>query len=195
MAYSFLETFLGSLLKSFPSSRLSMIQLSSRAKAITLVLALLLVTFLSVGVAFSTAHTYFPLAVLGVFYGIMLSYPATKILGPKLQSALGGLLGGISLGNLSNKVATGTSAIRSVSQFINNSVQQILGTFPGISKSQYLEDGVVLCIWMALITMFLVIGINAYYQGESPKDALAATDSVVAHEPIPPIAQEHAAGG
>ena len=195
MAYSFLETFLGSLLKSLPSSRLSRIQLSSRAKAIILVLSLLLVSFLLGWIAFATSHAYLPLAVLGVFYGVMLSYPATKILGPKLQSALGGLLGGISLGNISNKVATGTSAVRSLSQFINTSVQQIFRTFPEISKAQSLEDGTVICIWMALITMFLVIAINAYYQGDISKDSALAPGPVAAtHDPISPVAQGQAAG-
>ncbi|MGC2744329.1 MAG: hypothetical protein WA672_14160, partial [Candidatus Angelobacter sp.] len=134
---------------------------SRRFKAIVIVLSLLVVTFLMGWAAFFTSHEYLPLAVLGVFYGVMLSYPATKLLGPKLQSALGGLLGGISVGNISSKVATGTSAVRSLSRFINSTVQQLIILVPD-PKAQSLEDGIVVCIWMALVTMFLIIATNAY---------------------------------
>ncbi|HEY1936686.1 MAG TPA: hypothetical protein VGJ33_01990 [Candidatus Angelobacter sp.] len=171
MSYSLLENALVSLLKSLPTGLLARIQLSSRAKAIAIVLSVLLITFLLGWAAFSTAHEYLPLAALGVFYGVILSYPATKVLGPRLQSALGGLLGGISLGNVSSKVATGTSAIRALSKFINNTVQQVIIVVPD-PKAQTLEDGIVLCIWMSLVTMFLIIATNAYL-GDRPIAAVA----------------------
>ena len=164
MAYSFLENAVSSLLQSLPSSLLAKIQSSSRIKAISIVLLLLLVSFAMGWIAFFTSHKYLPLAVLGVFYGILLSYPATKLLGPRLQSALGGLLGGISLGNVTSKVTSGTTIIRSLSKFINTSVQQVMASLPG---AQFLEDGIVICIWMTLVTMFLIIATNAYL-GEGP---------------------------
>src|SRR5690242_7525503 len=156
MPYSFLESALVPVLKRLPSSLIAKMQ-SRRIKAIVIVLSLLLSTFVMGWIAFATSHAYLPLAALGVFYGVMLSYPATKLLGPRLQSALGGLLGGISLGNISNRVAIGKSAIRSLAQFISTTVQQVVSSLPNNSKAQPLEDGVVLCIWMAIVTMFLII--------------------------------------
>jgi hypothetical protein len=153
---------------------------SRSIKAIVIVLSLLLCTFVMGWIAFATSHTYLPLAALGVFYGVMLSYPATKLLGPRLQSALGGLLGGISLGNISSRVATGTSAVRSLSKFITTTVQQVLTNLPGAGQAQFLEDGVVLCIWMAIVTMFLIIATNAYL-GEGP----AVAKAPVAPAPVP----------
>jgi len=161
MPYSLLENVLVLALKRLPSSLLAKMQ-SRSVKAIVIVLSLLLSTFLMGWVAFATSHSYLPLAALGVFYGVMLSYPATKLLGPRLQSALGGLLGGISLGNIGSRVAKGESVIRSLSKFITTTVGQVLATVPAAGKDQALEDGVVLCIWMAIVTMFLIIATNVY---------------------------------
>jgi hypothetical protein len=178
MPYSLLENALVLVLKRLPASLLAKMQ-SRSIKAIVIVLSLLFSTFLMGWIAFATSHAYLPLAVLGVFYGVMLSYPATKLLGPRLQSALGGLLGGISLGNIGNRVAIGKSAIRSLAQFISTTVQQVVSSIPGDPKAQLLENGVVLCIWMAIVTMFLIIATNAYL-GEGP----AAVKSTV--NPAPP---------
>lgn len=178
MPYSFLESALVSVLKRLPSSLIAKMQ-SRRVKAIVIVLSLLLSTFLMGWAAFATAHTYLPLAVLGVFYGVVLSYPATKLLGPRLQSALGGLLGGISLGNIGSRVAKGESVVRSLSKFITSTVGQVLASVPGGGKVQFLEDGVVLCIWMAIVTMFLIIAVNVYL-GESTASAKAPVAPAVA---------------
>jgi hypothetical protein len=165
MPYSLLENVLVLALKRLPSSLLAKMQ-SRSVKAIAIVLSLLLSTFLMGWVAFVTSHSYLPLAALGVFYGVILSYPATKLLGPRLQSALGGLLGGISLGNIGSRVAKGESVIRSLSKFITATVAQVLANVPGNGQDQVLENGVVLCIWMAIVTMFLIIATNVYL-GES----------------------------
>jgi hypothetical protein len=138
---------------------------------------LLLSTFLMGWIAYATSHTYLPLAALGVIYGVVLSYPATKLLGPRLQSALGGLLGGISLGNIGNRIANGESAVKSLSKFITNTVGQVLSDLPGVGKAMLLEDGLVLCIWMAIVTMFLLIAVNLYF----------AESTATAKAPVAPV--------
>jgi hypothetical protein len=183
MPYSFLESALVPVLKRLPSSLIAKMQ-SRSIKAIVIVLSLLLSTFLMGWIAFATSHPYLPLGVLGVFYGVMLSYPATKLLGPRLQSALGGLLGGISLGNIGSRVAKGESAVRSLSKFITNTVGQVLSNLPGGGKAQFLEDGVVLCIWMAIVTMFLIIATNVYL-GESTAAVKAAVAPGAPGAPAP----------
>lgn len=188
MSYSLLETALVSVLRRLPSSLFAKMQ-SSRIKAIVIVLSLLLFTFVMGWIALATSHMYLPLAALGVFYGVMLSYPATKLLGPRLQSALGGLLGGISLGNLSNRIVVGESAIRALSKFITTTVQQVISSLPNDPKASILEDGVVLCIWMAIVTMFLIIATNAYL-GEGP----AFGKSAPAPAPAPAAPANNAIG-
>jgi hypothetical protein len=185
MPYSLLENALVLVLKRLPSSLLAKMQ-SRRFKAIAIVLSLLLSTFVMGWIAFATSHIYLPLAVLGVFYGVMLSYPATKLLNPRLQSALGGLLGGISLGNISTKVASGKSAIRALSQFITTTVQSVISNLPGSGKAQFLEDGIVLCIWMAIVTMFLFIATNAYL-GESTAAVKTSVAPTPAPAPVPAV--------
>jgi hypothetical protein len=182
MPYSLLENALVSVLKRLPSSLMAKMQ-SRSVKAIVIVLSLLLSTFLMGWIAFATLHTYLPLTVLGVFYGVMLSYPATKLLGPRLQSALGGLLGGISLGNIGSRLAKGESAIRSLSKFITTTVGQVLSNLPGDGKAQFLEDGIVLCIWMTIVTVFLIIAANVYL-GESTA-AVKAAVAPGAPAPVP----------
>jgi hypothetical protein len=149
-------------------------EIPSHIKAIAIVLLVFLVTFYVAWIVVHTEHTYIPLGTLGVFYGIVLSYPATMLLGPQLQSALGGLIGGISLGTLSHKMAYGTTSIRYLSRFIStnvkDAVEATVGPYP---HAEFLENGIVLCIWMALITMLLVIAINAYLKRGSA-DAKAA---------------------
>jgi len=186
MSYSLLENVLVLALKRLPSSLLAKMK-SRRFKAIAIVLSLLLSTFIMGWISFATAHAYLPLAALGVFYGTMLSYPATKLLSPRLQSALGGLLDGISLGNLSSRIATGESAIKSLSRFITTTVQQVFTNLPVAGKTQFLEDGVVLCIWMAIVTMFLLVATNACL-GESTTAAKTDADYVTPSAPTPATA-------
>jgi hypothetical protein len=176
MSKSLLENVWVLALKRLPSSLLARMH-SRRFQTIAIVLSLLLSTFAMGWIAVATSHAYLPLAGLGVFYGTMFSYPAIKLLSPRLQSALGGLLGGISLGNISNRIATGESAVRSLSRFIAATVQQVFTNLPGIEKAQFLEDGVVLCIWMAIVTMFLFVAANAYL-GEGSTPAKTAVGSV-----------------
>lgn len=190
MSYSLLENVLVLALKRLPSSLLAKMQ-SRRIKAIGIVLSLLLCTFAMGWVAVTTSHAYLPLTALGVFYGVMLSYPATTLLGPRLQSALGGLVGGIGLGNLSTRLATGESFVRALSRFIATTVQQALSGL-GIATPPYLEDGVVLCIWMAIITTFLLIAVNVYL-GESTPAVKAAVTSVTSSAPAPVLAPAAAA--
>src|SRR5258708_33753281 len=92
MYTSILESFVSLAVKHLNISTLTRIHFSRKGRAIALVLLVLGVSFVAGAIAFFTPHAYLPLALLGVFYGVFLSYPATKLLGPKLHAALGGLL-------------------------------------------------------------------------------------------------------
>jgi hypothetical protein len=158
MSYSVVNAIFSTSPKSEPHSS---VPISPQTKAVTIVLLVLSVSFLMVWAAFCSPHKYLPLAGLGIFYGFILSYPAITLLGPRLQSAIGGLLGGISLGNISSKIAYGTTTIRAISQFCATTVKDLLIILGVEPKAEFLEDGIVICIWMALATMILVIFTNA----------------------------------
>lgn len=166
------------------ASILRRIHQSKKLKATVLVLSLLLATFMAGSIAFHTTHAYIPMLALGVFYGMILSYPATKFLSPKLQSALAGMLGGISLGNVSSKVASARSAILALSKQISDTVQQLAGAIPGSNAmSPYIEAGICFCVWTTLITVFLMVVVQAYL-GEDIKSS--APDAALPPPPANP---------
>lgn len=145
------------LMKLFPSPR------SQRARAISIVLSLLVFSFGMVSVALSTHHKYLPLAVLGIIYGVLLSYPATALTGPKLQSALGGALGGFSVGNMVHRINHTLSSIELLAQWIAAAINQVLaGLQIPPQTGNVLRDGIVLCLAMAIVTMLLIIATNIY---------------------------------
>ena len=139
---------------------------------------LLLFSFLMGWMAFISYHKYLPMAVLGIFYGVVLSYPATMLLGPKLQSALGGALGGFSVGNISHLINHTTSSIEFLAQLIASAVQQILAAFQIDLKADFLVDGILLCLCLAIVTMLLIIVTSVYLTNDSRREAAAP-------EPLP----------
>ena len=145
------------LMKFFPSLR------SRRSKAITIVLSVLVFSFGTGSIALSTHHKYLPLAVLGIVYGVLLSYPATLLMGPKFQSALGGALGGFSMGNMVHRVNHTLSSIELVAQWIATAINQVLVALQIPPQAgDVLRDGIVLCLAMAIVTMLLIIITNVY---------------------------------
>jgi hypothetical protein len=138
-----------------------------RVKAICIVLILLLFSFFMGWVAFISHHKYLPMAVLGIFYGVVLSYPATMLLGPKLQSALGGALGGFSVGNISHLINHTTSSLGFLAQLIASAVQQILAAFQINPESKPLADGILLCLCLAIVTMILILVTSVYLTNDS----------------------------
>ena len=146
--------------KYFPSLK------SPRARAITIVLSLLVFSFAMGSIALSTRHKYLPLAVLGIIYGVLSSYPATELLGPRMQSAIGGALSGFSMGNIVHRFNHTLSSIELLGQWMADAVQQALAALQINFQADYLKDGIVLCICMAIVTMLLIIIISAYLEND-----------------------------
>jgi hypothetical protein len=138
-----------------------------RVKAISIVLMLLLFSFFMGSIAFISHHKYLPMAVLGIFYGVVLSYPATMLLGPKLQSALGGALGGFSVGNLSHLINHTTSSIEFLARLIAATLQQVLAAFQVDLKADFLVDGILLCLCLSIVTMLLILITSVYLANDS----------------------------
>jgi len=120
---------------------------------------------------------------LGMIYGAVSSVPVMKFLGPKIQAAVGGFLGGISVGNIGSKEAAARSMIRSVAQTINESVTQVFSAIPGteLGKWNYMETGIVLCIWTAIVTAFLIVIANASLTAGAPPNAIAVPNADPGH--------------
>lgn len=140
---------------------------SQKAKSVFVVLGLLLFTILVGCIVTFTSHAFLPLILLGIVYGVFLSYPAMKFLGPKIQAAIAGFLGGVGLGSLGAKEAALKSGIQSLASAIGDleaTVRQAL--VPQGQSSQpppwtYVDSGIVYCVWMTLLTAFLVVAANA----------------------------------
>jgi hypothetical protein len=175
MYTSFVETLLTSLVQRINFAPLTRIHFSKKARAIAVVLMLLLASFFAGGIAVFTSHAYLPLAVLGVLFGVLLSYPATTLLGPKLQAALGGLLGGLTLGNISSKVASLRSTILVFSKSITDLVKGLGLALSNPEKAAYVEGAIVYCIWMTIITMFLIVATSAYLEESTSSASGTAT--------------------
>jgi hypothetical protein len=152
-------------------------RVSLRLKAISIVLMLLLFSFFMGWIAFISHHKYLPMAVLGIFYGVVLSYPATMLLGPKLQSALGGALGGFSVGNISHLINHTTSSIEFLAQVIASATQQILAAFQIDLKAEFSVDGILLCLCLAIVTMLLIIVTSVYLTNENNHETATAQPS------------------
>src|ERR1700761_3948794 len=152
---------------------------SLRARAICIVLMLLLFTFLMGWIAFISCHKYVPMAVLGIFYGVVLSYPATMMLGPKVQSALGGALGGFSVGNLSHLITHTTSSLESLAHLIALGVQQMLVVIQVNLDSKLLTDAILFCLCLTIITALLIIITSSYLMDDGKQQTAVQVSATV----------------
>ncbi len=135
--------------------------LTGASRALIAGLMIILVTLALGSVALLTGHSYVPLILLGVFYGAVSSRLLTQLVGPKIQSAATGFLGGITAGNIGSKEATLRTWIRTIADAIQDFVTNMN---PGNSQhAQYLNQGLVWCIWAAIATALVILATNAYY--------------------------------
>lgn len=132
---------------------------SPQAKAIIAVVGLLLVTFSLGAAAVFTTHSLIPLLILGVVYGVILSYPLTKFFGPKIQSLVTGFLGGVSLGN----IGTQEAKLRAWIIALGNSIKQLVAS---AHPPEGLSDAIVYSIWTAIIVAFFILAANAYFANQ-----------------------------
>ncbi len=145
------------------------------AKSIFVVLILILVTIGLGSIARFTEHAYLPMIFLGIVYGVFGSYPAMKFLGPKIQAALAGFLGGLGMGSLGAKEAAIKSGIQAIAAFIGDLEKTIRGVITPPDQSaqplpwNYMDTAIVYCIWMTLLTAFLIVAANACFEGSHPE--------------------------
>src|ERR1022692_5324263 len=91
-------------------------KLAPQKRAIVMVLILLAVTSILGGIVATTPHAYTPMVLLGVFYGVVFSYPVITFLSPSIQSAAGGFLGGITTSSIATKLTLAKTWVATVEQ-------------------------------------------------------------------------------
>jgi len=135
--------------------------LSPLTKAILIFLLLVLVTGVMGAIAVYTTWKVIPLAILGVFYGVMLSYPATRFFGPKLQSYVAGIVSTITFTNLSSKITAGKTAVVALGAWISEQVKSVIPTATG------LQTPVQVAIWFVIVTLLLIMLISLYFVNDN----------------------------
>jgi hypothetical protein len=146
---------------------------SQKAKSVFVVIMLLMATIALGSIAAFTTHANIPLIFLGILYGIFLSYPVMKFLGPKIQAALAGFVGGLGMGTLGAKEAAIKSAIQTIASTIGDletTIRRSLAHSPEPIPWSYIDTAIVYCIWMTLLTAFLIVAANACFEGTHPAE-------------------------
>jgi hypothetical protein len=148
-----------------------------KGKAAFVTVCVLVLWIVVILLAYHTGHAYLPLIGLGIFYGWLLSYPVMKFFGATIQAAIGGFLGGITLANIGSKEAAVRSAIQSAASTIVTLVRELGPEVvnPGGHADNlgwnWMDTAVVYCIWMTIITVFLIVAVNAHFSSRPPSAA------------------------
>jgi len=139
------------------------------------VVLVLLVTMVVVAFAVETRHAYVLSVLLGISYGVMLSYPVMKYLGPKIQAGVAGFLGGVTVSNAGSKAASIDSGIIAVSKSVgslittlHNAIFQEGAEHAAPGSWTYLDQASFYCVWMTIITTFLIVLVNAISTSAAP---------------------------
>lgn len=134
--------------------------MSPMNKSAVIGVSLIVVTLGMGTLAILTTFVFPPFIFLGVFYGVIASRLLAKFLAPKLQTITSGFIAGISTGSIGAKEAKLREIIRTTGQYITDLVTSI--NLPA-GKSANFDPAVVFCIWIAIITVLVILGTNAYY--------------------------------
>lgn len=146
--------------------------MKTQTKAVLMVIVLVVVTVGFGALAVFTTYSYTSLLALGVFYGVVLSYPVTRFFGPKVQSIVTGFLGGLTMGNIGTQEAKLRAWIIALGNWIK---QQIAATNP----PPRLHEAIVCSIWTAILIAFAILAANIYFANQS-------TNPVGNRVPAPP---------
>jgi hypothetical protein len=110
-------------------------------------------------------HTAFPLIVLGLAYGVLVSYPVMKLLRNRTsaQSWISGITGGVSLDNLVKFARHPETTVISdfgaaISKVVTAVAKALVGT--DLSQFPYFRNGVIWGTWLAFVTVALIVIVN-----------------------------------
>jgi hypothetical protein len=123
-------------------------------------IAVILITLGLGTIANFSRFVFAPFVILGVFYGAVVSKLLGQFLAPKLQTMTTGFIAGISSGSLGAKESKLVDAIHSTSDFITSLSVSIR---PLEARNPNFSPAVSLCFWIAICTIIVTLGSNAYY--------------------------------
>jgi len=157
--------------------------LSSQARAIITVIGIGIVTVSLGAAAAFTTYAYPPMIALGAFYGVILSYPVTRFLRPRIQSIVTAFLGGLTAGNIGSEQAKLSSAIVSISKWVKD---QVVALHPGASpEATHLNGAITWGIWTCILIALAILAANAYFANHDQNDIGTRVGAAVATMPSP----------
>ncbi|HET9183722.1 MAG TPA: hypothetical protein VFP59_16445 [Candidatus Angelobacter sp.] len=134
---------------------------SIQNKAVVSVVTVAVLTLGLGGVAILSRWVYLCLLPLGIFYGVVLSYPITRFFGPKLQSLATGFLGGITIENIGTQQAKLSAYITAVAGWIKAKVTTVIPA--GSARMAKLDNAIMWAVWTAILVCLAILAVNAYY--------------------------------
>ncbi len=172
----------GSLLKSVVA-RIS--RRSPQARAIITVIGIGMVTLGLGSAAALTSYVRLPMIALGAFYGVVLSYPVTRFLRPRIQSLVTAFLGGLTAGNIGREQARLSQAIASFSSWIKDEVKAL---HPGgTTEAADLNVAIIWGIWTCILIALAILAANAYFANQDKNPVGRPVDAQIPVVP-PPVA-------
>lgn len=163
---------------------------SGQTKAILSVVVLAVVTLILCALAVYTPFVYLFLLPLGIFYGVVLSYPVIRFFGPKLQSLVTGFLGGITIGNIGTQEAKLRSYVILAGEKIKEAIVGL--NPPDTVKAASLDGAIVWSIWTAILICLAILAANAYFankEGNPVGQPVPAPQPAQPVQPVPPAPQ------
>jgi hypothetical protein len=165
LSVSQIEGLTGYLLKGLPSLAKAYKGWPTPRKNILKVVFILIVTIVVVLIAVAAQRSRYVLFVLflllGIFWGVVLSYPVMKFFGLKIQAAVSGFLGGVSVSNVGSREASIKSGIRTVSQSIGDLIVALQQQSQPTRPWSDIDTAIVYCVWMTIVATFLIVMANA----------------------------------
>ena len=134
---------------------------SKQTKAVLSVVVLAAVTLILGALAIYTPFVYLFLLPLGIFYGVVLSYPVIRFFGPKLQSLAAGFLSGITIGNIGTQEARLRTYVIVAGEKIKETVLKVHPA--DTAQAARLDAAIVWSIWTAILICLAIVAANAYF--------------------------------
>ena len=161
---------------------------SGQTKAILSVVVLAVVTLILGALAVYTPLVYLFLLPLGIFYGVVVSYPVIRFFGPKLQSLATGFLGGITIGNIGTQEAKLRSYVIVAGEKIKEAIVGL--NPPDTARAARLDGAIVWSIWTAILVCLAILAANAYFankDGNPVGQPVPAGPPAQQAPPVPPV--------
>lgn len=107
-------------------------------------------------------HVWTPFMVLGIPYGLLISIPLMRYSG-RIQYAVAGFAGGITLGNIGAKEALLSSWIQAIAKAVLGLLAAAVQTPPDTPCFAHAPLGVVYCIFFTILTAGVAVALNIIF--------------------------------